>query len=232
MHRLMLTSNAYRQSTKISPAAASLDPENRLLSRMNRLRLEGEALRDSILSVCGQLSPERGGPGIYPKLSEEVLASGLKEKWGESTPQEARRRSIYVFQRRSLPLPFFEAFDSPDMSASCPSRATTINVPQALTLFNAEFCRTQAGYLARSLAKQAPGSWKGQIERAYWYLFARPATGAQSARALKFVEKQSQLYTKDYGPDLTDAWKERFAMETLTDFCHALLNSNEFIYLD
>lgn len=232
MHRLMLTSNAYRQSTKISPAAASLDPENRLLSRMTRQRLEGEALRDAILAVCGRLNPTVGGPGIYPKLSEEVLSNGLKEKWGESTPQEARRRSIYVFQRRSLPLPFFEAFDSPDMSVSCPARATTINVPQALTLFNAEFCRTEAQYLARSLAKQAPGDWKGQIERAYWIVYARPITEGQSARALKFVEKQSLTYVKEFLPDLLDSVKERMAMETLTDFCHVLLNSNEFLYLD
>ena len=128
-HRLMLLSNTYQMSTQTNAAAVKIDPQNHFLWRMNRIRLEGEALRDSILTVSGRLNPEMGGPGIYPHLSEEVLSTGSTHKWGSSVEEQQRRRTIYVFQRRSLALPIVEAFDGPDTVNTCPRRSTTTIAP-------------------------------------------------------------------------------------------------------
>jgi len=155
MHRLMLLSNTYQQSTRLDPTALKLDPQNRLLWRMNRIRLEGEALRDSILTVSGRLNPEMGGPGIYPHVSDEVLSTGSTHKWGNSPEDQQRRRTIYVFQRRSLILPIVEAFDGADLVNTCPRRTTTTIAPQALALFNGEFSRDEARYFAERVIREA-----------------------------------------------------------------------------
>ena len=121
IHRLILLSNTYQMATDNNAEAVKIDPQNHLLWRMNRIRLEGEALRDSILTVSGRLNPEMGGPGIYPHLSEEVLSTGSTHKWGSSPEDQQRRRTIYVFQRRSLALPIVEAFDGPDTRKYLPA---------------------------------------------------------------------------------------------------------------
>ena len=132
-----------------------LDPTNKLFWRMNRIRLEGEALRDSILTVSGRLIPTGGGPGVFPQVSDEVLSTGSTHKWGNSSDEDGRRRTVYVFQRRSLALPIVEAFDGPDMVNTCPRRATTTIAPQALALFNGEFSRGEARFFAERVTKRS-----------------------------------------------------------------------------
>ncbi len=243
MHRLMLLSNAYQMSTAGNPEAEKLDPQNRLLWRMNRIRLEGEAVRDSILTVSGRLNPEMGGPGIYPHLSEEVLSTGSTHKWGSSTEDQQRRRTIYVFQRRSLALPIVEAFDGPDTVNTCPRRSTTTIAPQALALFNGEFTRTEARYFAERVVKEAGADAEKQIERAYKIALIRRPTVAQKALALQFLQNQTRLYRNGgRNPDAKTAaaLSEKFDAKqaqmapllALTDLCHVLINTNEFIYMD
>ena len=239
-HRMMLLSNTYQMSTEGSAESAKIDPQNRLLWRMNRIRLEGEALRDSILTVSGRLNPEMGGPGIYPHLSDEVLSTGSTHKWGRSTEDQERRRAIYVFQRRSLALPIVEAFDGPDTANTCPRRATTTIAPQALTLFNGEFTRTEARYFAERVVKEAGADAEKQIERAYKIALIRRPTAAQKAMALSFLQNQTRLYlnggknagvkTAVAAPDAKQA--KQAPLLALTDLCHVLINTNEFIYMD
>lgn len=245
MHRVMLLSNAYQMSTRLDPVAAKADPTNALMWRMNRIRLEGEPLRDSILAVSGRLNSTMGGPSVYPKVSDEVLSTGSTHKWGSSPEQEGLRRTIYVFQRRSLVLPIVEAFDGADMTNTCPRRAVTTIAPQALALFNGDFTHTESRYFAERVAKEAGDDPGKQIDRAYQIALCRLPTTAQKQTALEFLARQTQLHLNaDHqakagasvqpaafaAPD-TRAQKEA-VRAALIDFCHVLINTNEFIYLD
>ena len=232
MHRLMLLSNAYQQSTQINAQGEKLDPTNKLFWRMNRIRLEGEALRDSILNVSGRLNPAAGGPGVFPHVSDEVLATGSTHKWGNSSDEDGRRRTVYVFQRRSLALPIVEAFDGPDMANTCPRRATTTIAPQALALFNGEFSRGEARFFADRVAKEAGDDVTKQIARAYEIALLRPSTTTQQALGQEFIAKQSRLHLSD-APNKQQPNALKIAQQAaLADLCHVLINTNEFLYLD
>lgn len=226
MHRLMLTSATYRQSITKNAQAASKDPANRLLWRMNRLRLEGEALRDSVLCTSGRLNLQQGGPGVYPKVSDEVLATGSTHKWGNSPEDQQRRRSVYVVQRRSLALPLVEVFDGPDMINTCPRRNQTTIAPQALALFNGEFGQTEAAQFANRVIQEAGTGVKARIVRAYRIAFCRRPTPAEIANAQGYLSRKVGIYTAD---KVTPADSETRA---LSDLCHILINANEFVYLD
>ena len=247
MHHLMLLSNTYQQSTQINPQGQKLDSTNKWFWRMNRIRLEGEALRDSILTVSGRLNPAASGPGVFPHVSEEVLSTGSTHKWGNSSEEEGRRRTVYVFQRRSLALPIVEAFDGPDMANTCPRRATTTIAPQALALFNGEFSRGEAGYFAVRVARDAGDDVTKQIARAYEIALLRHPTISQQALAQEFLAKQTRLHLNDAqngspsgahpvavtAANAPDAKTLKAAQQAaLTDLCHVLINTNEFLYLD
>ena len=138
MHRLIVTSAAYRQSSVADPAVAAADPDNLLFSRQNRRRLDGEAIRDALLAVSGSLNPAMNGPSVFPELPSELAKLSSKGAVWPVSPSLARRtrRSLYVFVRRNLRYPFFEVFDRPDTNASCPRRPVTTIAPQALSLLN------------------------------------------------------------------------------------------------
>ena len=232
MHRLMLLSNTYQQSTQINSQGQKLDSTNKLFWRMNRIRLEGEALRDSILTVSGRLNPAASGPGVFPHVSDEVLSTGSTHKWGISSEEEGRRRTVYVFQRRSLALPIVEAFDGPDMVNTCPRRATTTIAPQALALFNGEFSRGEAGFFAIRVAKDAGDDVTRQIARAYEIALLRRPTPSQQALAQEFLAKQTRLHLNDAQNNKQSNAPKIAQQAALTDLCHVLINTNEFLYLD
>lgn len=232
MHRLMLLSNTYQQSTQINPQGQKLDSTNKLFWRMNRIRLEGEALRDSILTVSGRLNPAASGPGVFPHVSDEVLSTGSTHKWGNSSEEDGRRRTVYVFQRRSLALPIVEAFDGPDMVNTCPRRATTTIAPQALALFNGEFSRGEAGFFAARVAKDAGDDVTKQIAQAYEIALLRRPTISQQTLAQEFLAKQTRLHQNDAQNNKHPNALKAAQQAALTDLCHVLINTNEFLYLD
>ena len=131
MHRLMVTSATYRQSSQPSEKTLEADADNLLFSRMTRRRLEGEAVRDALLAVAGQLDTRIGGPSVYPDLPPGVDNRG---GWPRSASQADRnRRSLYVFIKRNLKYPLFDAFDVPDTNLTCPERNIHLDdAPQAL----------------------------------------------------------------------------------------------------
>jgi len=223
MHRLIMTSAAWRRSSGLDSAASSRDPENKLLWRMNRRRLESEAIRDTILAVSGNLNPAMGGPGVYAPLPKGVnteFPNNDKElSWGTASDDEGRRRSVYLFQRRSLTYPLMEVFDVAPMNQSCAARAQTTVAPQALALFNGEFTRQAAARFASRLQKDAGDDASKQITRAFQLAFTRPPSAAELDAALRFLREQS-------------AARNAAGDGALTDFCHALLNANELIYAD
>ena len=146
-----------------------------------------------------------------------------------------------MFQRRSLALPIVEAFDGPDTVNTCPRRSTTTIAPQALALFNGEFTRTEARYFAERVVKEAGNDAEKQIERAYKIALVRKPTAAQKALALQFLQNQTRAVSQQRqkcgarkasypAPDAKQA--KQAALLALTDLCHVLINTNEFIYMD
>ena len=226
MHRLVMTSAAYRRSSANNPTAFAKDPENTLLWRMNRRRLEGEAIRDTILAVSGSLNPAMGGPGVYAKLPKGVnveFPNNDKElSWGTSTQEEDRRRSIYLFQRRTLTFPLMDVFDVAPMNQSCAARPQTTVAPQALALFNGEFAREAAGHFAERLRRETGNDPLKQIERAFQIAFARQPTKAERKAGQQFFIEQRAIRKSDADPQ----------QAVLIDFCHVILNANELIYID
>jgi len=211
LHRLIVTSAAYRQAAQRNPDALVADPEGTLLWRQSRRRLDGEALRDALLAVSGRLEPAMGGPGVFPELPAELTKlSGKGAAWPVSPdPADRRRRSLYIFVRRNLRYPFFEAFDRPDTNASCPRRAVTTIAPQALTLLNSRLARDSAAAFADRLRREAGPDPGARVRRAYRLAFAREPDARERRLALDFL-----------------------ARDPLDRFCLALLNANEFLYVD
>jgi hypothetical protein len=256
LHKLMLTSATYMQASRpVEPGwsdaerasadgswrrSHAIDPENRLLARMNRLRLDGESIRDCMLACSQQLSPRRGGPGVRPPLPDELTSTLLKGQWNV-TPDEQyhRRRSIYVFVRRNLRYPIFDVFDRPDTNASCPQRPRSTTAPQSLTLFNSELSLAAARDLAAFVWNRAGPEPNAQITLCYLQALGRPANTAELATGAQFLERQaSRLRAEGRGADQlaiprgVSADHDRFAAAALTDYCLAIFNLNEFVYLD
>jgi Protein of unknown function (DUF1553)/Protein of unknown function (DUF1549) len=207
IHKLMLMSETYQQSTQVSKDAAAKDPDNKLLSRMNRLRLEGEAVRDALLAVSGRLNPKAGGPGVVlPEASR--AAGGSRPVPATADAKEYDRRSIYLFARRNLRYPFLEAFDLPDSNLSCPKRERSTTAPQALALLNSPEAMAAAKSFAERLTKEAKTEDE-RIDRAYRLALGRPPSPKELDRARAFLKDSP-----------------------LSELCRALFNLNEFVYLD
>ncbi len=223
MHRLILLSNTYQQSTQFNPEAAKVDPEDRLVWRYNRHRLEGEAIRDSILEASGRLNLKMGGPGIFPPLPAGVVTRGGWKK--QEDPSEADRRSVYVFVRRNTRYPMFEVFDMPDTHESCPRRNATVTAPQALELLNNELVLDWARSLAARVSNDAGLTAEGQVDRAWRFVYSRPATAGERKEALEFLDRQSAMLSARMPA-------EEAQKAALADLCHMLVNSNEFLYVN
>jgi hypothetical protein len=219
MHRLMVTSSVYRtasrpddQTTAHWAALVEADPENRLLGRMPRRRLDGESIRDALLVVSGTLNDSAGGPGVRPPLPPEVVQTLLRNQWPVTEEvSEHSRRSIYLFARRNLRFPLLEVFDKPDANQSCSRRSQTTIAPQALHLLNSEFAYESAQLFARRIQSEAETD-EERIEIAYRDAFGRPPTADERAAADKFLGDREEA-----------DW---------TDFCLGLINLNEFVYVD
>ncbi|MFN0124186.1 MAG: DUF1553 domain-containing protein, partial [Blastocatellia bacterium] len=214
MHRLMMLSNTYQQATTFDEQAAQRDSENQSLWHFRRRRLTGEELRDAILQVSGTLNPQMYGPSVYPEIPQEL--SGWKRN--ESQEQQ-NRRSIYVFVRRKLRFPMFQAFDMPDTHESCGRRNVTTTAPQALNLLNDPAILRAAQAFAGRVRQQANHPDQ-QITLAYQLAYHRAPTANQLQAAREFMRQQTEFA------------REGQSTAALVDFCHALLNSNEFVYVN
>jgi hypothetical protein len=216
LHRTILLTDAYRQGATFNAAAAKVDPENNLLWRMNRRRLDGEALRDAVLSVAGTLTTKAGGPSVFPELPVEMKAS--KDWQVSADPAERDRRSVYVYVKRNLRYPLFGAFDAPDRNEACSRRFETTTASQSLMLLNEKLYADKARRFAERVIAEAGTEPNAVIERAYRIALSRKPTSEERTAATRFLNGQAK---RAGGPG-----------EALTDFCHALLNLNEFVYVD
>jgi hypothetical protein len=229
LHRLILTSSTYRQTSMFDPVAQAtakqVDPENRLLWRQRLRRLEAEVLRDAILSVSGTLNRQMFGPPVPMQ----------RQPNGEvTTPADASglRRSIYLQIRRSQPLTLLQVFDQPVMETNCTHRATSTVSSQALTLLNSDFLMRQAEAFAMRVLRENPSA---PAAYALQLALARRATETERLLFANFLETQALRYVQARigGPaPTTSALQGEARQRELADLCQMLLSSNEFAYVD
>jgi hypothetical protein len=237
-HRLIMLSNAYQMTSRDADAKGlRLDPENRLLWRMNRRRLEGEALWDSVHEVAGTLNLKMGGPPVAPPLSlEELTALGEKSHWPTpADPAEHNRRGVYILLRRNFAFPMFEAFDRPYNAVSCPKREVSTVAPQALWTLNNQTAFQQAIEFAARLVREAGDNPSAWVERGWNLALARPPTPAESRQALKLMDSLAahEARPRDW-PDLPVALTT-FPLPraaALVELCLTVFSLNEFAFVD
>jgi hypothetical protein len=225
MHKLILLSAAYQQSSEIPARTLQRDPENKFFSHQNRIRLEGEALRDSLLAISGRLNRAMGGPGVFPPIPEDITRTS--KNWTASAdPAEHNRRSLYIFARRNLRFPFLEAFDAPDSNLTCPERGRSTTAPQSLTLLNSEEVMDAAHATGARLLNEATTD-KDRIRLAFRLALGRKPTAKEARLARRFIES-SQDRT---GPTASQH-ETRGTQHGLAELCRALFNLNAFVYVD
>jgi hypothetical protein len=246
LHRRIVLSNTYRQSSKPSDNAAGpkKDPANRLLWRMNRQRLEGEILRDCVLSVSGSLYAKLGGPMVRVPIEREVydliFTEGEPDGLWPVTPDlhEHGRRTIYLFAKRNVRLPLLEAFDRPDTITSCPVRPVSTFAPQALILLNGSFMQEQSKKCAARLLRECGNDVDLLLDRAYRLVLSRGPRELELRAGRDFLLGQTELLQGrlrrrervNLPPEVPEAVDPAKAAAAC-DFCLGLLNSNEFLYV-
>jgi len=215
MHRLIVTSRAYRMSSQLDPEADRLDPSNELWHRRDVRRLEAETIRDTILAVSGRLDPTLYGPSIAPHLTPFMEGRGRP---GRSGPLDGDgRRSVYLNVRRNFLTPMLLAFDFPTPSSTM-GRRNVSNVPaQALTLMNDPFLLAEARIWADRIRKDPAVPASESVDRMYREAFGRPPTVEEQTAALGFLDEQAQASGKPNDPR---AW---------ADLAHVLFNVKEFV---
>ncbi|HLN32974.1 MAG TPA: DUF1549 and DUF1553 domain-containing protein [Gemmataceae bacterium] len=233
LHRLIVTSNAYRMSKAWNPEYGAQDPENLLLWRMHYRRLEVEAMRDSILAVSGQLNRTMFGPSMYPEIPREALAghSDPDQIWKPFNEREASRRTIYAFIKRSMVVPMLEVLDLCDTARSSAKRSVTTVAPQALSLFNGAFVNRQARYLAQRLLREVGQDPAKQVERAYLLALCRPPTRSERDALVEFLRNETESLSNEAGPR-QDRGSAAAREQALQQACRVLFNLNEFAYTD
>ena len=222
LHRAMMTSDAYQRDSTPSKEAAARDPLNLLLSHYSRKRLNADEIRDSVLLATGALNTKREGRPVVTPLSEEeksTLTQRPDEAWVMTTdPAEYMRRSIYLIQKRTFRLPMMEVFDQPDSMLTCSRRDSSTTAPQSLTLFNGPLTMQLSRQLADRLAAEDLSIDQASIRGAWNSVLAREPSSGESARAAQFLSQQS-----------LNAGSRK---EALGELIRALLNLNEFLYVD
>ena len=213
IHRLIMTSAVYTQDTTWDKKRHDVDPENKLMWRRQPRRVQAEILRDSIMNTAGTLNRQLFGPSIKPWVSRDAIKTGSTNKWPTNVKDGPKtwRRSIYVFMRRSMRVPFFETFDVPDAMSSRGVREKTTVATQALLLMNNEFVRKQAEHFAGRLGQLENKEPRVAVEEAYWLALSRKPTEEEIKLSLELINSEGQ---------------------SLTNFCHILFTLNEFIYVD
>lgn len=221
MHKLIMTSRAYRMSSAATAAGLTTDSGNSLFWRFDMRRLTAEEVRDSILAVNGSLNRELFGPEVYPPLPDEVLATASRpdQAWGRATPEQADRRSIYIHVKRSLREPFLFAFDQAETDTPCPVRFETTVPTQSLIALNSAFMQREAAVFAQRLEREHPGDRAAQVRLALSLVLLDEPDDTEIAEHLAFIERIQQ----EHGLDDNTAMRM---------FCVVCYNLNAFMYLD
>lgn len=217
LHRMILNSETYRQSSSWNNGAGNLDPENRLLWRYPFHRLDVEAIRDSMLSVAGNLNRQMYGPPVYlPIPAAAIEAHTDKEAaWKQSPESQIDRRTVYAFVKRTLLVPILETLDFCDTTQSTDRRTITSVAPQSLTLFNGEFVNRQAEQFAQRLIREAGPDLDQQLELAFRLALTRLPVENEILVMRRYFENEAAATNPQ---------------AALVQVCRVILNLNEFVY--
>jgi hypothetical protein len=222
LHRRILLSATWRQSSAPRPERGAVDPDNRLLARFPLRRLDAEALRDAMLAVSGDLDGRMGGPSVPTRRTESGEVVPIDEDRG------ALRRSIYLQQRRTQLASLLEVFDAPSIVATCTRRLPATIPLQSLSLMNSDFVVARAARFAERLERECPGDGgsvsRARIERAFLLATARPPDDRERPAALAFLESQPARHAGLSPPEA--------ARRALADLCQMILASNAFLYVE
>jgi hypothetical protein len=251
MHALILLSNTYQQADVPGAEKEKLDPDNKLLWRMNRHRLDAEALRDAVLAVNGTLTGQTGGPSIRVPLEPEVYDQIFTEYEPDNLwpvhpdPRQHARRSLYLVRKRNVRLPMLVAFDAPDLMSSCGARSVSVHALQSLTLMNSEFMLEQSKALTRRLFNDTAevkagreGREEKMIARLYELVLGRLPKPAETQATRAFLKEQAVILRGRIAHGekvavISDAPKSVDAamVAAWVDLSLATMNLNEFLYL-
>jgi hypothetical protein len=245
IHRLMVMSAAYRQSSTYKNAQQHIDdPDNTLLWRMNRRRVDAEGLRDGLLVLSGELNPEAGGPGVRVPIEKEIEDLIFTEQeevdlWPETTdPAQKARRSLYLYRKRNVRYPMFDAFDAPDTQTACPVRQASTHALQSLVMVNSAFTIDRVRALAGRVLASAPDD-ASRLDLLYRIVLARSPRDEERRLAAAFLDDQAAylapressgpplsrpepMPAEGVGPARAAAW---------VDLAMAMVNRNEFLYV-
>jgi hypothetical protein len=214
MHRLIVTSAAYRQSSRHRPELATIDARNRLLARQNRLRLDAEVVRDVALAASGLLNRTIGGPSVYPPQPQGVYAfTQVPRTWEASSGPDRYRRGMYTYFWRSAPHPDLTVFDAPEALSTCTRRNRSNTPLQALTLLNDQGFFEFAQALAGRILREGPSSDRERIAYAFRLCLGRQPNERERQTLERLLQKQHEAKA-------LDAW---------TSVARVLLNLDEFI---
>ncbi|MCA9269210.1 MAG: DUF1553 domain-containing protein, partial [Planctomycetales bacterium] len=234
LHKLLMTSTVYRQVSLHHAAGDSVDADNTLYWRMPVRRLEAEILRDAALAVSGELNEKAFGPPV-PVMADRVGQFVIgKENLDAGRPGaaiamngEELRRSVYIQARRSRPLSVLAPFDLPRMEPNCTSRSASTVSPQSLMLMNSDFAVQRAKSFAQRIRRDAGEDIAAQIRLAWQWAYGAAADDEELAGAQLFLAELTKTF--EANPDAKD---EDPSLAALCGFCHALLSSNRFLYVD
>jgi Protein of unknown function (DUF1553)/Protein of unknown function (DUF1549) len=216
LHRLILTSAVYRQSSEPRDKLDAIDPDNRLLARFPLRRLDAEAVRDAMLHISGELDSRAGGPFVPSKRTPDGSV-----EIGENTAG-AHKRSVYLQQRRTQVVTFLQLFDAPSIVTTCGKRSPSTVPLQSLALLNSEFARTRAKALAMRLAREAGDDPAQRLALAFRLVCGRPPLADERTMCEQFLGRQRAVYAREKDVD-TRAW---------TDLCQMLFASSAFLYVE
>lgn len=238
LHRLLMTSSAYRQSSRRRPELDTVDVDNRLLGRMSIRRLEAETVRDAMLAASGELTVKLFGapiPVTPDETGQIIVGVDTRDTAGRPTGKkvplngEEYRRSVYIAIRRTMPLAMLETFDAATLAPNCAIRTPSTVAPQSLMLMNNEFASDQAEALADRVAREAGSVPAAQARLAWRLTLAREPTDAQVQTAVAFLTEHAEQFAAqptDKKNPVTPAQR------ALSSYCQALLISNGFLYVD
>jgi hypothetical protein len=237
LHRLIVHSATYRQSSAFRQDLVERDPANKLLARQARLRLDAELIRDSALAASGLLTREVGGPGVYPPQPQGIYRFTQQVKfWKESTGDDRYRRGMYTYFWRSSPYPFLMTFDAPDANTACTRRPRSNTPLQALTLANDRVFVEAAQNLAlRALGESPSAAETERLRYAFRLCFARDPSAIESGRLAQLLDRQRQTFAaapadaEKVAPANRPAGIAAVDAAAWTAVARVLLNLDEFI---
>ncbi len=228
LHRLIVTSHAYRQASRHRDGATAADPRNKLLARQNRLRLEAEGVRDAALTASGLLNAEIGGKSVFPPQPEGASKLGqMQREWVEETDEQRFRRGMYTYFWRASPHPGLMVFDAPDSTNACTRRVRSNTPLQALTLLNDKAYYELAQGMAKRVLAEGGASNADRLDYAFQLCVARPPQSEERLELSDFLAQQlDELQTRKQEAEAIAATPELAAWTAVS---RVLLNLDEFI---